>query len=87
MLALTGTYPPLYNIFMIARSTLIKEIDTLPSRYYGEVIDFVGYIKEKKAVRAFSLEKAAEMAAEEYCNDKELTALCDIDGDAFYETR
>lgn len=60
---------------MIERSVLIQEIDTLPSRYYGEVIDFVGYIKEKKIKKTYSLEKAAEMAAEEYRNDKELTAF------------
>jgi hypothetical protein len=33
---------------MVERSTLINEIDSLPPRFYGEVIDFVGYIKEKK---------------------------------------
>jgi hypothetical protein len=33
---------------MVERSTLIQEIDSLPPYYYGEVIDFVGYIKEKK---------------------------------------
>jgi len=33
---------------MVERAVLIKEIDSLPSRYYGEVLDFVGYIKEKK---------------------------------------
>jgi hypothetical protein len=32
---------------MVERSALLKEIDTLPPRYYGEVFDFVGYIKEK----------------------------------------
>ena len=34
-----------------------------------------------------SLEKAAEMAAEEYRTDKELTAFCSLDGEDFYETR
>jgi hypothetical protein len=33
----------------------------------------------------FSLEKAAEMAADEYRNDKELTAFHVLDGEDFYE--
>jgi hypothetical protein len=68
---------------MIERSILIKEIDTLPPYYYGEVIDFVSYIKEKKIKKSLSLEKAAGMAAEEYRNDKELTAFCALDGEDF----
>jgi hypothetical protein len=72
---------------MVERSALIHEIDTLPPRYYGEIIDFVSYIKEKKINKDISLEKAAEMAAEEYINNKELTAFCAIDGDKFHETR
>jgi len=72
---------------MIERSILIQEIDSLPPYYYGEVIDFVGYIKEKKINNKLSLEKAAEMAAEEYLNDKELTAFCALDGEDFYETK
>ena len=72
---------------MIERSILIQEIDSLPPCYYSEVIDFVGYIKEKKVKKTLSLEKAAEMAAEEYRNDKELTAFCALDSEDFYETR
>ena len=72
---------------MIERSVLLQQIDSLPLCYYGEVLDFVGYIKEKKAKQTLSLEKAAEMAAKEYTNDKELTAFCAIDGTDFYETR
>jgi len=49
---------------MIERSALLQEIENLPPRYYGEVIDFVGYIKEKKVKEDLSLEKAAENAAE-----------------------
>ena len=63
---------------MIERSVLIKEIDTLPPRYYAEVFDFVGYIKEKKVKKLFSWEKAAEAAAEEYRSNKELTTFCTI---------
>ena len=72
---------------MVARAVLLKEIDSLSPRYYGEVADFVGYIKEKKIKEQYSLEKAAEMAADEYRNNKELTAFNVLDGEDFYETR
>jgi len=72
---------------MLERAVLIKEIDSLSPRYYNEIVDFVGYIKEKKEKENNSLEKAAEMAAEEYRNNKELTAFCALDGEDFYETR
>ena len=72
---------------MIERSVLLQELDSLPPRYYGEVVDFVAYIKEKKVKETLSLEKAAEMAAAEYHNNKDLTAFCALDGEDFYETR
>jgi len=72
---------------MIAKAALLKEIDTLPPRYYNEVIDFVAYIREKKIKESISLEKAAEMAFEEYNNNKELTAFSALDGEDFHETR
>ena len=72
---------------MTERSVLMKEIDTLPPCYYGEVLDFVSYIKEKKMKQTLSLEKAAEMAAKDYGNDEELTAFTALDGVDFYETR
>jgi len=72
---------------MIERSVLQKEIDSLPPRYYCEVVDFVRYIKEKKVKEGYSLERAAEEAAEEYRNNKELTAFCALDNEDFYETR
>ena len=72
---------------MTNHAILLKEIETLPAHYYGDVIDFVGYIKEKKLQKYLSLEKAAEMAAEEYRNNGELTAFHAIDGDDFYEKR
>ena len=68
---------------MVERNVLLQEIETLPPRYYSEVIDFVAYIKGKKLKETLSLEKAAEMAAEEYCNNKELTAFCALDGEDF----
>ena len=72
---------------MSEKAVLLKEIDSLPLRYYSEVLDFIGYIKEKKIKDYYSLEKAAEMAANEYLNDKELTAFSIIDGENFHETR
>ena len=72
---------------MVDRSVLLKEIDTLPRCYYGDVLNFVNYIKDKKAKESISLEKAAEMAAKEYCENKELTAFCVLDGEGFYEAR
>jgi len=72
---------------MLERAVLIEEINSLPLRYYNEIVDFLGYIKEKKLKEYKTLEKAAEMAAHEYCNDKELTAFSVLDCEDFYETR
>ena len=72
---------------MVERAALLKDIDSLPPRYYSEVVDFVAYIREKKLKKHYSLEKAAEMAYSEYCNNKELTAFSVLDGEDFYETR
>ena len=72
---------------MIERALLLEEINSLPPRYYSDVLDFVGYIKEKKVKKSLSLEKAAEMATEEYQTNKELTAFCALDGEDFYEAR
>ena len=71
---------------MVERSALIHEIDTLPPYYYGEVVDFVAYIKAKKEKNSVSLAKAAEMAADEYRTNKELTAFSALDSVDFYET-
>ena len=72
---------------MVERSTLLQEIDSLPPRYYGEVLDFVGYIKQKKMRESRSMEKAAELAAKEYRKDNELTIFSALDSEDFYETR
>jgi len=69
------------------RAALLEEIYSLPLRYYNEIVDFVGYIKEKKIKEYNILEKAAEMVADEYCNDKELTSFSVLDCEDFYETR
>ena len=72
---------------MVERAVLLQEIDSLPPGYYNEVLDFVSYLKEKKVKKIISLEKAAEMAADEYQNDNELTAFSVLDGKDFYKTR
>ena len=72
---------------MTGRADLLKEIDNLPPHYYGEILDFVSYIKGKKIKNHLSLERAAEIAVEEYSSNKELTSFCVLDGDDFYETR
>jgi len=71
---------------MVERATLIQEIDSLPPQYYNEVIDFVGYIKDKKVKKHIALEKAAEAAAEEYRQNSELTAFRVLDGEEFYDS-
>ncbi|MCL2209182.1 MAG: hypothetical protein FWC19_02845 [Treponema sp.] len=53
----------------------MEEINSLPLRYYNEIVNFVDYIKEKKVREYNTLEKAAEIAAEEYRNDKELISF------------
>ena len=70
---------------MTNRAALQQEIDKLPLRYYDEVVDFVAYIKEKKAKKDLSWEKAAEIAAEEYRSNKDLTAFCALDGEDFVD--
>ena len=69
---------------MVDRAVLIKEIDSLSCCYYAEVLDFVNFIKGKKINETLSLEKAAEIAAKDYYDDKELTAFCVLDGEGFY---
>ena len=32
---------------MVERSVLLQEIDSLPPKYFGEVLDFVGYLRQK----------------------------------------
>jgi hypothetical protein len=61
---------------------LIQEIYRLPREGVSEVLDFVGYLKHK---RARAMERAAEEAAAEYAADPELTAFGALDGEDFYE--
>jgi hypothetical protein len=72
---------------MTNRDVLLKEIDELPPSYLGEVVDFVVYLKQKKLKNAGSMERAAELANDEYQTNKELTVFSALDGEAFYEPR
>ena len=71
---------------MVERAVLMQEIESLPHRYYSEVVNFVAYIKEKKVKEMLALEQAAEMAVEEYRSNKELTAFCALDGEDFSDS-
>jgi len=35
---------------VIESASLIKEIENLPSKYYAEVYDFVGYLQQKAQI-------------------------------------
>jgi len=56
---------------------LLKEIDKLPSKYFYEVIDFVGYLRHKaqnesehdiEAYKAMAADTEREQEAKEWCN-------------------
>jgi hypothetical protein len=62
---------------MVAKIELIKEIDRLPPKYIGEVIDFVGYLRQKAqnqnddddaAYQAMAADTEREQEAREWCN-------------------
>jgi len=64
---------------MIERAVLQKEIDRLPPQYFGEVIDFVGYLRSKaqqavkdeddiEAYKAMAADTEREQEAREWCN-------------------
>jgi len=45
---------------MTQQAELLREIDTLPSECFGEVIDFVGYLRQKTQVSALPTAKASK---------------------------
>jgi hypothetical protein len=62
---------------MTQQAELIQEIDKLPSRYIGEVIDYVGYLRQKAhneksdeidAYKAMAADTEREREAQEWCN-------------------
>ena len=57
---------------MTQQAEIYKEIDTLPSRYFGDVLNFIGYlqIKAKQEAAARELRNAREKAAfEKYADE------------------
>jgi hypothetical protein len=62
---------------MTEQVSLIKEIDTLPSRYIGEALDYIGYLRQKaqnendddiEANKAMAADTDRETEAVEWCN-------------------
>jgi hypothetical protein len=62
---------------MTERVELLEEIDKLPSEYFGEVFDFVGYLRQKAkseknndadAYKAMAADTEREQEAGEWCN-------------------
>jgi len=62
---------------MIEHAELLKKIDKLPSKYYGEVFEFVGYLQKKAqneenddiaAYQAMAADTEREQEAREWCN-------------------
>jgi hypothetical protein len=62
---------------MTQQAELIQEIDKLPSKYLGEVIDYVGYLRQKAqnensdevdAYKAMAADTDREQEAREWCN-------------------
>ena len=59
---------------MSNRAELINRIDKLPSKYYSEVFDFVGYLQQKAqnddiaAYQAMATDTEREQEAREWCN-------------------
>jgi len=48
---------------MTQQAELLRNIDTLPQKYFGELFDFVGYLHQK-----------AQQSAAQYENDDEVAA-------------
>ena len=55
---------------MTQQAELLKNIDTLPKQYFGEIFDFVGYLQQK----AQQAQAAAQQAVVQYENDDEASA-------------
>ena len=62
---------------MTKSSVLIKEIESLPPQYYGEVLSFVGYLRQKvhtestdsvDAYKAMAADTEREQEAQEWCS-------------------
>jgi len=67
---------------MTQQAELLRKIDTLPPKYFGEVIDFVGYLQQKHICdvaesqnydeiadyQAMAADTEREQEAREWCN-------------------
>ena len=62
---------------MTERAELLREIDKLPPKYFGEVFDYVEYLRKKKknendsaieAYKAMAADTEREQEAREWCN-------------------
>ena len=67
---------------MTQRNELLKKIENLPPKYFGEVIDFVGYLQQKHiydaaesqnddeiaGYKAMAADTEREKEAHEWCN-------------------
>jgi len=68
---------------MMERVALLKEIEKLPSKYFGEVVDFVEYLRQKaylagttqkeyendiEGYKAMAADAEREKEAQEWCN-------------------
>ena len=60
---------------MVEQAVLLQEIKTLPPQYFGEVVDFIGYLKQKnittseeEAYEAMAADTEREREAMEWCN-------------------
>ena len=62
---------------MTERAELLKKIDKLSPKYYGEVFDFVGYLQQRAqneenddiaAYQAMAADTEREQEAREWCN-------------------
>ncbi len=49
---------------MTQQVELLKEIDVLPPKYFGEVLDFIGYLRYKEQLETAPV-KRSRMTAEE----------------------
>jgi hypothetical protein len=69
-------YFPYRSNKMTDRAVLQREINSLPPRYYGEVVDYVEYLRKKAqsqddesaAYQAMAADTEREQEAREWCN-------------------
>ena len=55
---------------MTQQAELLRNIDTLPQKYFGEVIDFVGYLRQKAQQEAAAQQAAASTKEQRAAREK-----------------